>query len=52
MPVTIDEMTAEVDSGQRQPETAEGSERQAQDAPSFEDKLRLAGERAQRVRAD
>lgn len=52
MPVTIDEVSAEVDSGPRQPETAERNERQAQDAPSFEDKLRLAEERAQRLRAD
>jgi hypothetical protein len=51
MPVTIDEMTAEVDGGERAP-AAEGGERAAAEAPSPEDRLRLAEERAQRVRAD
>jgi len=52
MPVTIDEVSAEVDSGPRQPQAAERSERPAPDALSLEERLRLAEERAQRLRAD
>ena len=52
MPVTIDEVTAEVDSGAQRAPAAEGGARGPGEAPSLEDKLRLAEERAHRVRAD
>lgn len=52
MPVTIDEVSAEVDSGPSQPQAAARNERPAQDAAAVEEKLRLAEERAQRLHAD